>query len=147
MARSLLVEDEVDIRTILEEALADAGHKVAEAANGDSVALLLDGHVDFDLLVTDINMPGLLDGSGLAACFRKCHSVRPILYITRRADALLHVAMQPNREAALFKPHDLWWHVATLKTMFAAAAPKANRRPYPDPAASTHGSQTVLTAS
>jgi len=91
MACILLVEDEAEIRAMLAEVLADAGHEVVEADSGDSAALLLDGPANFDLLVTDITMPGLLDGIGLAALFRALHASRPILYITGRPDALRRV--------------------------------------------------------
>ena len=146
MACILLVEDEADIRTMLAEVLADAGHEVAEAENGDSAALLLDGHAGFDLLVTDINMPGRLDGIGLAALFRRRHAVRPVLYITGRPDALHKVPMRPNREVALFKPYGLLSLVATVRIMLAAAQSEAGCEAYPDPAPPLHGSQSVLAA-
>ena len=146
MACILLVEDEADIRTMLAEVLVDAGHEVAEAETGDSAAMLLEEHAGFDLLVTDINMPGFLDGIGLAARFRKRHATRPILYITGRPDALRQVAMRPNREAALFKPYGLLSLVATVKTMLAAAAAEAGLQSCPDAVPLPHGPQTVLTA-
>ncbi len=144
MACILLVEDEADIRTVLAEVLVEAGHEVVEAETGDCAALLLDGSADFDMLVTDVNMPGLLDGIGLAVHFRKRHAVRPILYVTGRPDALRQVAMRPNREAALFKPCGLLSLVATVRTMLAAA--EAERRACPDQAYLLHGSPMVLTA-
>ncbi len=146
MACILLVEDEADIRTILAEVLEEAGHEVIEAETGDAAALLLDSSADFDMLVTDINMPGFLDGIALAARFRKLHAVRPILYVTGRPDALCQVAMRPDREAALFKPHGLLSLVATVRTMLAAAAMDAERRVCPDQAPSPHGPHMVLTA-
>ena len=62
MACILLVEDEAEIRLMLAEVLADAGHAVVEADSGDAAALLLQNREDFDALVTDITMPGRLDG-------------------------------------------------------------------------------------
>ena len=146
MACILLVEDEADIRTILAEVLEEAGHEVIEAETGDAAALLLDSSADFDMLVTDINMPGFLDGIALAARFRKLHAVRPILYVTGRPDALRQVAMRPDREAALFKPHGLLSLVATVRTMLAAAAMDAERRACPDQAPSPHNPPMALTA-
>ena len=146
MACILLVEDEGDIRTVMAEVLADAGHEVVEAETGDSAALLLDGSAGFDMLVTDINMPGFLDGIGLAARFRTRHDVRPILYVTGRPDALRQVPMRPNREAALFKPYGLLSLVATVKAMLSAAALEAERRACPDQAMLLHGSKMARTA-
>jgi len=142
----LLVEDEADIRTVLAEVLADAGHEVIEAESGDAAALLLDGPNGFDMLVTDINMPGFLDGIGLAARFRKRHATRPILYVTGRPDALRQVRMRPNREAALVKPYGLLSLVSTVQAMLAAAALEAEPRSCPDQALLLHGSGMVRTA-
>ena len=146
MACILLVEDEADIRTMLAEVLADAGHEVAEAETGDAAALLLDADAGFDLLVTDVTMPGLLDGIGLAARFRKRHAARPVLYVTGRPDALRNVTMRPGRDAALFKPYGLLSLVAAVRTMLAAVPLEAGRQAHPDPAAPLHGSRTALTA-
>lgn len=121
MARILLVEDEAEIRLMLAEVLADAGHEVVEADTGDDAASLLAVRPDFDMLVTDINMPGHLDGVALAARFRILHSHRPILYVTGRPYALRQTMMHPNREAALIKPHGLLKLVATVQAMLAIA--------------------------
>ncbi len=146
MSCILLVEDEADIRTVMTEVLVEAGHEVVEAENGEAAALLLDRSDAFDMLVTDINMPGSLDGIGLAARFRKRYPIRPILYVTGRPDSLRHVAMRPNREAALFKPCGLLSLVATVRTMLADAALESDRRACPDQAPSLQGSRMVLTA-
>ena len=120
MACILLVEDEAEIRLMLAEVLVDAGHAVVEADSGDAAALLLEGNADFDVLVTDITMPGQLDGIGLAKRFRMLHSHRPILYVTGRPDALRHTPLRPDREAALVKPYGLLMLVTTVQTMLAA---------------------------
>ena len=56
--RVLLVEDDPLIRLSTAEMLADLGHSVHEAGNGDEALASLDGH-DFDVLITDIKLPGL----------------------------------------------------------------------------------------
>ncbi len=146
MACILLTEDEADIRIMVAEVLVDAGHLVVEAESGDAAALLLDSSADFDLLVTDINMPGLLDGIDLAANFRKLHAIRPILFITGRPDALRKFSMRLNREAVLFKPYGLLALVATVRTMLAAAATDIGMACCPDPSPPSHSPQTALTA-
>ena len=120
MACILLVEDEAEIRLMLAEVLTDAGHAVVEADSGDAAALLLQNREDFDALVTDITMPGRLDGIGLAKRFRELHSSRPILYVTGRPDALRNTPLRLNREAALLKPYGLLMLVATVQVMLAA---------------------------
>ncbi|MGE0255278.1 MAG: response regulator [Alphaproteobacteria bacterium] len=64
MARVLIAEDDGAVREFVRRALAHRGHDVATATDGlDALDTL--GQRRFDLLVTDIVMPGL-DGIGLA---------------------------------------------------------------------------------
>lgn len=61
-ATILVVDDEPMIRSMVCGLLEDAGYDVTEAESGDAAdALMRDGE-QFDLLLTDIRMPGLLDG-------------------------------------------------------------------------------------
>lgn len=61
--RVLLADDEVALRESLVEVLKDEGMTVTATGRGDEALALLK-QSDFDLLITDINMPGL-DGIGL----------------------------------------------------------------------------------
>ena len=56
--RVLLVEDDALIRLSTAEMLGDLGHSVHEAGNASEALALLDEH-DFDVLITDIKLPGL----------------------------------------------------------------------------------------
>lgn len=120
MTRVLLTEDDEDIRSMLAEVLVDAGYEVVEAESGDAAALLIDRPNVFDVLVTDIHMPGRLNGRDLGRRFREQHARSPILYVTGRPDAMRGVPMRPNRESVLFKPHGLRALVATVQAMLAA---------------------------
>lgn len=55
--RILLVEDEPDVRATFVDALTDAGHEVVGAASGTQALEVL-GRRSFDLVLTDLNMPG-----------------------------------------------------------------------------------------
>ena len=66
MARILLAEDEPLLRELAFEDLSDAGYEVLAARNGDAALAILQDDRAFDLLFTDIRMPGLLDGWALA---------------------------------------------------------------------------------
>jgi len=61
MARILLVDDDPDVRPLLEAIIVADGHHVT-AAESVKVARILLGKQLFDLLITDVNLP---DGSGL----------------------------------------------------------------------------------
>ena len=63
--RVLLVEDEGLIRLMIAETLRDEGFDVVQAENGDEVISLLDQVDSFDVLFTDLQMPGKLDVSML----------------------------------------------------------------------------------
>ena len=63
----LVVEDEVLVRLIAAEMLTEAGFDVIEAEHAAAALLVLDARAaDIRVLFTDVNMPGALDGLGLA---------------------------------------------------------------------------------
>jgi DNA-binding NtrC family response regulator len=74
----LLVDDERDILEIGAMALRDAGYKVQSAANGDIALVLIEQGLSFRLLITDVVMPGELDGYALA---RRAHEIDPDLRV------------------------------------------------------------------
>lgn len=74
----LVVDDEVLIRLVIADALRDEGYAVVEAASGDEAYELLSAGVPADLLITDIQMPGRMDGIALA---RAARELRPELLI------------------------------------------------------------------
>ena len=62
----LLVEDEVLVRMIAVDVLSEAGFTVLESASAEEALRLLETRPDVQVLFTDVNMPGALDGLGLA---------------------------------------------------------------------------------
>jgi len=72
MARILVVDDEEGIRSFLSDSLLTEGHEVVEAADGAQASLMLDRQT-FNLMITDLHMPGL-DGMAL---LRKARSEVP----------------------------------------------------------------------
>ena len=70
----LLVEDEPLVRMFGADVLEEAGYEVVEAVDGDAALKVLEARADVDVLFTDVNMPGSLDGLGLA---RVVHERRP----------------------------------------------------------------------
>jgi DNA-binding NtrC family response regulator len=78
----LLVDDERDILEIGVMALREAGYAVQPASNGDIALVLIEQGVHFRLLITDIVMPGVLDGFALARRARDVDPSLPIIYTT-----------------------------------------------------------------
>ena len=66
----LVVEDEVLLRMDISDQLQDMGFKVLEAASADEATILLAANEDIQVMFTDIDMPGSMDGLKLAAAVR-----------------------------------------------------------------------------
>jgi two-component system, response regulator PdtaR len=62
----LIVEDESLIRMEVVSSLEDAGFLIYEAGNADEAVRMLEEHAEIQLVFTDINMPGSMDGLKLA---------------------------------------------------------------------------------
>ena len=122
MARVLLAEDEDGIRSLIAEVLANAGYQVIDAESGDAAMLKMDSRSCFDLLVTDIHMPGRLSGFDLARQFRERYAGSPILYITGRPDAIRDADLPDRSNPVLFKPLKLMALVATVRELLSTAA-------------------------
>ena len=100
----LLVEDEGLIRSTLAETLEDAGYTVVAAENGDAACDLLKGRGGFDVLLTDIQMPGSADGIEVARDFHERHPDRPVVFMTGRPDMLSRMGRLSRCERLLRKP-------------------------------------------
>ena len=70
----LVVEDEPLIRFTTLDALEEVGHVVLEAANADEALVLLRNRTDVDIVFTDVNMAGSMDGIQLA---QRVRALRP----------------------------------------------------------------------
>lgn len=66
----LLAEDEAMVRFVDAEEMRDLGWEVVEMDTADDAIAAIDAGLRFDLLVTDINMPGGADGIDLARITR-----------------------------------------------------------------------------
>ena len=103
--RILLVEDEDLIRNLAEQILADRGYRVIAAANA-AEAIELSGRLaeDFDLLLTDIVMPGL-SGNDLAQRLLHRYPKLRVLYMSGYSDSLIfRYGVLQERSAFLQKP-------------------------------------------
>lgn len=87
----LVVEDEVLIRLHLAEELRDSGYTVIEAASGDEAITLLSSLDDIGLVLTDIRMPGSVDGMALAYWTRSQFPSIKIVLISTEVHSGTHV--------------------------------------------------------
>jgi two-component system cell cycle sensor histidine kinase/response regulator CckA len=84
----LLVEDEDMVRAVAERALARAGYDVTACANGDEgLAAIAEGSA-FDIVVSDVVMPGM-DGPTMVRAIRARHPAMPVLFMSGYAEEQL----------------------------------------------------------
>ncbi len=83
----LLVEDDAAVRQSLSMMLQRLGYVVRAAANGRAALEILENEA-FDLLITDLIMPGGLGGSDLAARAREQHPDIHVIFISGYSDAV-----------------------------------------------------------
>ena len=84
MNRVLVVEDEQHIADGLKFNLEAEGHAVTVAADGEqALALIIENHQTFDIVVLDVMLPGR-DGFAVAATLRSAGQFVPILMLTAR---------------------------------------------------------------
>lgn len=69
----LIVEDEVLIRMSSAAMLEDAGFRILEAGHSAEALEMLMVNKDVDVLMTDVRMPGEMDGLGLVALVHRMH--------------------------------------------------------------------------
>ena len=82
----LVVEDDQLVQGMVEESLADGGFDVAITASGEeAVALLKTKATSYRALVTDINLPGRVDGWEIARLAREIVATIPVVYMTGAA--------------------------------------------------------------
>ena len=115
----LVVDDEDPVREVLSWMLQDAGHEVHEAADGEQALHFLNKHGPVDLVLSDINMPGV-DGMELCRCARQRWPEMPILLISGRP---------PPNGARPFIPKPFRWD--TLARAIAMLAGSGDPEPRP----------------
>ncbi len=102
--RVLIVEDEFLIRLTLSEVLADEGYIVLEAESGDEAIAILSDTPDIAVLLTDIQLPGTLDGRALVQHARQTRPDLPVIFMTGRPDAI-PANQAGGREMFVAKPY------------------------------------------
>ena len=83
----LVVEDELFIRMSAVAALQDEGFLVLEAKNSAEALKILSRHSETDILMTDVRMPGLMDGLALVAQVQIDHPAIRSIVVSGNATA------------------------------------------------------------
>ena len=101
----LLVEDEVMISHLVAESLSEHGFIVHESATASDALNFLTSGAEVDVLFTDINLPGGMDGRELARKARQLRPDLPIVYASGHYQLTDMGALVP-RSVFLSKPYD-----------------------------------------
>jgi CheY-like chemotaxis protein len=113
----LVVEDEPLVRALAVDVLEEAGFDVIEAATADYALVVLEKREDICVLLTDVDMPGRLDGFQLARIVQDHFHRVGVIIVSGKA--------QPRREQiapeAVFipKPYKLSEIVRTVQALAA----------------------------
>ncbi|MBR1269761.1 response regulator [Bradyrhizobium sp. AUGA SZCCT0222] len=122
----LIVEDDTLLRMCVAEIVEEAGFAVIEAADADAAMALLESRLDIALLLTDIDMPGSMNGLQLA------HAVRnrwpPIKILVVSGQVRLQPFELPQDSCFLPKPYQ----TAALVEALCTLAPPLGH-PYREP--------------
>ena len=103
IVRILIVEDDEEMRSLLKDFLADEGYEADSARNG-SEALLKLAKESFDLVITDIRMPGLT-GFDILSAIKKLELGMPVIVITAfGGEEIFQRSMARGADGYLEKP-------------------------------------------
>ena len=108
--RVLLVEDDEEVRETVGAALRGAGFEIHAAASADEALLRFNAGERYDAMLTDIVMPGALNGIDLASEVRRRHPRTGVVVATGYSDRPVHL----EGVQALPKPYNLQQAVDAL---------------------------------
>jgi CheY-like chemotaxis protein len=114
----LVVEDEPLIRLGLASAVEDAGYAVIEAANADEAILRIVADEEVRLVVTDVDMPGTMDGIRLAHYIRKRWPPIQLLVISGKVGLI--PGQLPTGARFMSKPYQEPQLLTTIEALMSA---------------------------
>ncbi|GAD57008.1 LOW QUALITY PROTEIN: hypothetical protein MBELCI_3060 [Limimaricola cinnabarinus LL-001] len=102
----LLVEDDTDVRRVGAEMLRDLGYEVIEAEDADAGLEMIESDRRFDLLLTDVVMPGRISSRAMASRAQDLRPGLPVLFASGYSrDAIVHDGRLDEGIQLLPKPY------------------------------------------
>jgi CheY-like chemotaxis protein len=102
----LVVEDDVLVRLTAADYLRETGYSVIEAANAAEALAVFASGQEVDVVFTDVQMPGAMDGLMLARWIRKYHPNTEVLVTSGKVDSA-DLAGRVAHDAFFAKPYRL----------------------------------------
>ena len=118
----MVVDDEPTVRMLVTEVLEDLGYTAIEAADGAAGLKVLQSDVRVDLLVTDVGLPGGMNGRQVADAARVVRPELKVLFITGYAESavLSHGHLDPGMHV-LTKPFGMEALATRIKELIDAS--------------------------
>jgi CheY-like chemotaxis protein len=114
----LVVDDEPSVRMLVSEVLGELGYTAIESADGASALQVLRSDARIDLLVTDVGLPGGMNGRQLADFGRVARPNLKVLFITGYAEkAVMGVDRLDKGMAIVTKPFAMEGLAARIKEL------------------------------
>ncbi len=103
--RILVAEDDAAVLEVVVQSLQKAGYAVTPASSGDAAKVIFDADPNYDLLLTDIVMPGKLLGTTLSSALRAKSPDLPVIFMSGYAsEATVHGNGLRPEDIRLMKP-------------------------------------------
>ena len=119
----LVVEDEVLVRMAISQQLRECGYHVVEATNADEALTVLQKRsVTLHIVLSDVEMPGSMDGVALAKWIRKNRPDLKVI-LTGSVARAVNAAMKLCTSGPVpgqYEPHNLLEYIRRLKATRAA---------------------------
>ena len=122
----LVVEDEILLRMAAAGALREQGFMVAEAANADEALAILQSDINVDIVFSDVNMPGSIDGVCLAGIIRAEY---PEIRVVVTSGHLQNPSMVGQLTGFVPKPYNLLTLAAQIESLCNVEGAKRSRQP------------------
>ena len=120
----LLIEDEPALRDIIEDILRDAGYRVLTAHDGPTGLQVLTSDARIDLLITDVGLPGGLNGRQVADAARIRRPALKVLFVTGYADtAVVGNGRLDRGMEVMTKPFEIGAFASKVRALIDADAP------------------------
>lgn len=134
MHQILVVEDSAEILDILSIALRNNGYEIVTASSADEALSCYEKNQNkFDLLITDISMPGILQGTSLAVALREYNPHLPVIYVSGFSTPGSSVESSPQTvDIRLAKPFRIEELLAAVENAYRQAHGNATND-IPDP--------------
>lgn len=124
----LVIDDEASVRSLIVDVLADGGYHVIEAADGPSGLKVLQSDLRIDLLITDVGLPGGMNGRQVADAGRVGRPKLKILFITGYAEnAIIGNGLLEHDMHVITKPFGIEAIVSKVREMIDEGDKLGNR--------------------